>query len=440
MEHRPLQQPRVPLSGMPGGDGSLPPSATGGMIPSTDPLRTRRRDSRIIAAVVGGLRRLAVVLGTIVVLGLTVVSASRAQAVPPVLEVSNSCVVVDTPTQLTIWGSNLPAGNLIDEDGRFAQLSGLSGSFTITLSLTYVPANAGTDTITLGSFSRDILVVNPGPLTGAPGCPTTAPSSTPCLPGGKPVPVAVTGLLPLNVDLPPLTTVWYLDYPGAEAGPTAFATSNVTRIGNTFTFATSTVLPGPQATPGLHTITALSQPIRHGVLDVYTTFPISICQTQITTTTNTTVSHTNTTPTTATSTASSGTTTTASTTTTTTTTATTTTTSSSPAGPTLTVNPDVGYGGEVTQVHGSGFPHNTVVILEWLVTPELVPGIGTMPAHVGGDGTFTVGFLVFPHDQIGVRRVHVQGFPATVSAAFLDELGPEEPPAAANGQWIFRHG
>jgi hypothetical protein len=100
----------------------------------------------------------------------------------------------------------------------------------------------------------------------------------------------------------------------------------------------------------------------------------------------------------------------------------------------LSVDPAVGYGGEVTQVHGSGFPPGITVTLEWL------PGLGTVSTPVASDGTFTVGFLIMPRDQIGVRLVHARGFPAGVSTPFLDELGGVQPPGAANGQWIFRQG
>jgi hypothetical protein len=74
------------------------------------------------------------------------------------------------------------------------------------------------------------------------------------------------------------------------------------------------------------------------------------------------------------------------------------------------------------------------------VSLEWEPGIGTQPVTVGSDGMFDVGILVFPHDQIAPRLVHAQGYPQSVSAKFLNELGPEEPPAVSNGQWVFRQG
>ena len=99
----------------------------------------------------------------------------------------------------------------------------------------------------------------------------------------------------------------------------------------------------------------------------------------------------------------------------------------------LTINPQVVAAGDVTQVHGVGFPPNASVILEW------EPGIGIVTAQVGPDGTFTTPFLVIPNDQIGTRLVQASGFPATVSASLLVELGPAEPPSA-DGEWIFRRG
>jgi hypothetical protein len=381
------------------------------------------------------------------IFGVVLVSSGHAQALPAFLEVSNSCAAPGVSTQLTIWGSNVPAGIVADTRELFS-LRGLSGNFTVTVPYAPRATDAGaTDTV----FS--------GPASGAAGpqrliritfptrqsCPTTAPPPPAgCLPIGQPVPLAIVGLLPFTTA--PTVTSWFLDYRGENAGQQSFATTTVLNPG-TPNAATATNLPGPLATPGVHQITAISQPPPPVIIqattvfplgpdDVYTTFPITICQppppptTTTKPTTPTTVPTTGTTPTTG------------------PTTSTTappnitlptlptlpTTPTLPPPSPTLTVNPDVGYGGEVTQVHGSGFPPNTTVTLEWQT------GIGTVSTQVAADGTFTVGMLVFPHDQVGPRLVHAQGYPPSVSAHFLDELGPEEPPAASNGQWIFREG
>ena len=99
----------------------------------------------------------------------------------------------------------------------------------------------------------------------------------------------------------------------------------------------------------------------------------------------------------------------------------------------LTISPQVVATGDVTQVHGVGFPPNTSVILEWQ------PGIGIVTAQVGPDGSFTTPFLVIPRDQLGTRLVQASGYPPSVSAGLLVEVGPAEPPSA-DGQWIFRRG
>jgi hypothetical protein len=403
-------------------------------------------------SVVGRFRRLAVALSATLLLGVVLVSSGHAQAAPAILEVSNSCAVRGTTTQLTIWGSRVPAGGgtLSDTQNQFS-MPEPAGNFTATVP-SYTPPNVGTDVVELitnptvpAAATRNILVELPP--RQAP-CPSTAPGPTPCLTPGQPVPVSVTGLVPfLGDNGAPVTlndTTWFLDYRGTNALQPFFATSP------TVNNAASATLPGKQATPGAHMVTALSQPapivagpppnppFALGPDDVYTTFLITICQPPPPTTTTTV--HGTVPPTTPTTPGQTTTTTAAPTTPTTippgvflppTTTPPVT---APPGSPTLAVDPNVGYGGEVTQVHGSGFPPNTVVRLEWL------PGIGTVTARVAADGTFTVGMLVFPHDEIGVRLVHAQGFPATVSATFLDELGPEGPPAASNGEWIFRQG
>jgi hypothetical protein len=380
-----------------------------------------------------------------VALGSLVVSSGHAAPNQSVLEVSNSCAAVGSTSQLVIWGSNLAGGTLMDTGlagiHLFQPMPEPAGNFTVTV--TIAPTIVGTDVIELFTAagtvpaSRDLLIELP---PREPACPATTPGPSPCLPPGQPIPATLTGILPTFTDPPTVfaDTAWFVDYRGTNAGQTAATTSPDVNG------ATSTTLPGSVATPGPHMITALSQPapivagppprppFLIGPNDVYTTFPIVVCQPPPPTTTTTVKG---TVPTT---TGTSGPTTTAAPGAPTTlppltlppTTAPPVT--SPPSSPTLTVNPGVGYGGEVTEVHGSGFPPGVTVTLEWL------PGIGTVAAPVAPDGTFTVGFLVFPHDRIGARLVHAQGFPATVAAVFLDELGPEEPPAAANGEWIFR--
>jgi hypothetical protein len=395
------------------------------------------------------LRRIVFPVVAALVLGLVLASSSHAAPTTPALEVSNSCVGIGTTSQLVIWGSNLSGGTLTDFGLNgvhlFPPVTEPAGNFTTVETIS--PTVAGLDTIELAvpgaiGATRSLLVVFPQREP----CPTTAPPPAPCLPGGLPVPVSVTGLRPfLNDSGQPDTladTTWFLDYRGENAGQPHFATSPDTVNGTTDN--SQAVLPASLATPGAHMVTALSQPqafsvgpplsppFALGPDDVYTTFPVTICQPPPpTTTTGPTVP--TTTPTTGT------------TATTTPTTPTTgppiitvptipTPSTLPPLSPTLTVNPAVGFGGEVTQVHGSGFPPGSTVTLEWLT------GIGTVATKAAADGTFTVALLVFPHDQIGVRFVHARGYPASVSARFLNELGPEEPPAASNGQWIFREG
>ena len=55
-------------------------------------------------------------------------------------------------------------------------------------------------------------------------------------------------------------------------------------------------------------------------------------------------------------------------------------------------------------VHGSGFAPGAKVTLEWL------PGIGTVTATAGTDGTFNIGLLVLFHDLVGARQGPRPGF------------------------------
>jgi hypothetical protein len=87
----------------------------------------------------------------------------------------------------------------------------------------------------------------------------------------------------------------------------------------------------------------------------------------------------------------------------------------------------------VTMVHGSGFAPGAKVTLEWL------PGIGTVTATAGADGTFNIGLLVLFHDLVGARQVHAQGFPGSVAAPFLVETGTAMPPSHGGAALVFRH-
>jgi hypothetical protein len=182
----------------------------------------------------------------------------------------------------------------------------------------------------------------------------------------------------------------------------------------------------------LHQITAVERAtttdggiIRLENLDAYVTYTVTVCN-PVPTTTATTQPRTTTVATTAPTTAATTSTTVAGTTTTTPTT-------QPPSNQALTATPAVGSPGLVTMVHGSGFAPGAKVTLEWL------PGIGTVIAVAGPDGTFNVGLLVLSHDQVGQRQVHAQGFPGNVATAFLVETGTAVPPSHGGAALVFRH-
>jgi hypothetical protein len=97
------------------------------------------------------------------------------------------------------------------------------------------------------------------------------------------------------------------------------------------------------------------------------------------------------------------------------------------------LDPAVGPPGIVTVVTGSGFPPGALVSIRWDrgITPRLDP------ISVGPDGTFSVGVLVFHHDQLGPRQLLVMaasGGPAFPdrTAPFLAVPGPVQPPGASS--------
>ena len=353
-------------------------------------------------------------------IGLSLATRGQAAPVTPEIEVSNSCAVLDTSTTLTIWGSDIRSGphRVTSALAWFPSTTvtpDALGNFTV--SVPYAPSDTAADRVMLDQTQGPpIQVVSPG------GCPTSTPPAEPCVATGAAVPVSVS-------DLPPATEAgaasWYLDYPGAGSGPASFATATVTAG------ATSAVLPGGRASPGTHQITVMTPPAATGAVipPVYWTYPITFCipapdtSTTVPSTTTTSKAPASTAP--------------APTPSTTVVpfvplpSPSTPTTTQPGATPHLAITPQVASGGDVTQVHGVGFPPNSAVILVWQ------PGIGLATAQVGPDGTFTTPFLIMPRDQTGPRVVQASGYPPSVAASLLVEPGPSEPPAAS-GQWVFR--
>jgi hypothetical protein len=369
-------------------------------------------------------------------LGFLPLATSTGHATPTqqVIEVSNSCATINTPFDLIIWGSNLPAGTLSDTAGLFAPRSE-SGDFTATIPNYRPTSPVGIDEIQLvvnplfaPAARRDIRIENPA--NGDPPCPSTSPTTPPCLPIGQPVNVSVTGILPTFTDPPTVFafTSWFLDYQGTNAGQQPFATSSVTAG------AASATLPGPQATPGTHLVTALSQPQLPGVpptppfpigdRDVYTTFPITVCPPPPGTTPTvpgtpgTTPTNPGTTPTTpGTSPTIPG-----------------TTTPTAPPGsatPVLTLSPAVAPTGQVVMVTGNGFPDNTPVVVQWS------PGVGSVATNSGPLGQFTTQLLIMPHDQLGNRQAVAVGFPTAVAPMLVVPSAIE--PGGSNVAILFHN-
>jgi hypothetical protein len=389
-----------------------------------------------VVAVVGSA--VAVVTMAVVAVGVAFTGLGHAQAAA-FLEVSNTCAERPSPpgNTMTLWGSRLALNTAytVEDNGGLATTSVTAdGLGTFTLKLAYTAQNVDTNSDTvfvLNQATGGVVASRAVALVGPGQCPTPAPAPQPasCLPAGVPVPLTVSGPgINSNTAIP-----WYIDYPGAGHSPKPFATPTMNPNAPGTISAT---LPGPLATPGPHIITVIVVPPPGAVFipPLYWTFPILICSPPPPPTTATTHPQT-TTPTTSTTPSTPGTPTT--TTTLSPTVPTTPTTLVPPppptqGGPALSIRPGVVEDGQVTEVQGAGFPPGGSVTLEW------VSGLGTVTTTAGADGTFTVAFLVLPNDEIGYRAVHAAGYPPSVSAPLLVELGPSEPPAAANGQWIFR--
>jgi hypothetical protein len=68
--------------------------------------------------------------------------------------------------------------------------------------------------------------------------------------------------------------------------------------------------------------------------------------------------------------------------------------------PTLTLTPPVGPPGTVIVAHGTDFPANVPVTLDW---SQGIAGSTGAPVLVDASGSFTATVLVFPHDELGTR-------------------------------------
>jgi Tol biopolymer transport system component len=96
------------------------------------------------------------------------------------------------------------------------------------------------------------------------------------------------------------------------------------------------------------------------------------------------------------------------------------------APPTLVASPPLARPGGVSQVIGTGFPPNKVVVVTLLTTPMQVS------VTASATGTFTVPLVVFPHTPLGKKRLQAsaQGVPNPVVVAidFLVVPGSLQPP------------
>ncbi|MDP9073793.1 MAG: hypothetical protein M3N98_06365 [Actinomycetota bacterium] len=383
-------------------------------------------------------RRVAVGL-VVAVLATGAPRAAWAPVITPLLEPSQSCMTDGQQIDLTLWGSGLYGRHTItDANGDISATSVLGddrlGNFTVSVTLTphivralydifYVDYTVNANGAPTYRAFREVRIAT----ADTPACPNNTPPPNPCVPPG-PVPLSTTGLYEPNGQAAGAYQKgadWYLSYPGIGFGPTPFAHSVVGGASGAPGSAAAT-LPANLATPGSYEVTVIARGNvdQTPVQDVYVTWPITVCTPTPTTATTTSTTTTTTVPhsTTSSSTTVPGVTT------------TTTTSTTKPAGTqALSVIPAVGPDGIVTQVHGSGFTPGAVVTLEWL------PGIGTVTATAGADGTFNTPMLVFVHDQIGQRQVHARTFPATVSAQFLVETGTAVPPNHGASSWVDRH-
>jgi hypothetical protein len=101
-------------------------------------------------------------------------------------------------------------------------------------------------------------------------------------------------------------------------------------------------------------------------------------------------------------------------------------------GPQITLLPAVGPPGIVTVVSGTGFPPGALVSLRWDrgITQRLDP------VAVAPDGTFSIGILVFHHDQLGPRQLLLTAGPGgppfpDQALPFLVVPGPLQPPGTS---------
>jgi hypothetical protein len=96
------------------------------------------------------------------------------------------------------------------------------------------------------------------------------------------------------------------------------------------------------------------------------------------------------------------------------------------APPTLVASPPLARSGGVSQVTGTFFPPNKVVVVSLLNTPMQVT-VTASPT-----GTFTVPLVVFPHTPLGKKKLQasVQGVPnpIVVTIDFLVVPGSLQPP------------
>lgn len=101
-------------------------------------------------------------------------------------------------------------------------------------------------------------------------------------------------------------------------------------------------------------------------------------------------------------------------------------------GATLTLTPRIGPTGFVALARGTGFPPGPVEV-RWS------PGIGSVSAVVGPDGTFTVRALVFPKDRLGPRALIATGGTTSAYDAFLVVPSSVQPSAGRDVARITRN-
>ena len=326
---------------------------------------------------------------------------------PALLEVSNSCAPATKPastTHLVFWGSGLTANTtylMLDQPFNYLGPNGVStttdAAGTFTLGVDYAPQidAQGYDLVRLfDPFGRQPAV---RPIrTSRPGdapCPTTTPPPSPCVSLQNDVVVSASGVLSyLGASVDTYPTDWYVDYPGAGQSPAPFASSAVSGSGVQATITASSLAPGT------YSITARSRSPRLAALDVYETFPITVCAPPNSTTTTPPTTPTTPPPT--------------------------------PGTPRLSIDPSTGPGGSVATVTGTGFAPGATVVVAW------TPGLGSAPAVADASGHFVVSLLVFAHDQMGPRLAFALGYPPAVSVGYLVGANPAGPPSADS--LIFR--